>query len=189
MTKRHTDLQAYIGREIDTKPVRKIALYTGLFLLNLLLVGYFGLYKGYTSFVKKRAFYQSAQQTASQLKTNIAIVDEIEPYVLDNQGVKFIDFAIPDKGDFSSYVRDVSLLAASHGFTVESMSYSGFQVGDPRLSVSFVARGPSENIVRLIRDLEEIDRLTTVTDISVRPKSTRDPTMSLNMSLTIYKGE
>ena len=171
MNKKNRDrkvaIEAYLYREVVSKQQNIARILLVLMVLNLLVFGYFGAYKGYTAYKKKVVLRDELATVVKNLETNVAVVNDIEPYVSENSGLDYLNVAIPGDDTLSLYLEELSLLAADNGYELDAFRVTPVDAVTKQIDITLF--GSLTRYSDFLRELEYLDRLTIIKAIKVNP--------------------
>lgn len=154
-------LQSVYSREIGTRPKKKAMLYFLIFVANFILFGFFGVYRGYISYDKKRALLNEYYEILTNLEKNIEQINVLEPYLADNEAIDFINKAVPLGPRSQDYLEEFVKVTSKNGYTVVRFVVVDYKNGDT-VSIEVNLLGDHSKSAKLIEDLEALTRLTTI---------------------------
>lgn len=170
-------LNSLYKREIESKPKKRFHLVFGLFLINLLLFGYFGVFVGLKSLVKKADLKKEYKVAISNMKDNTDKVDLLGSFLETDVKVVFVNKAIADDKDIQNYLESFVEASSKKGFIVKKFNVDNTR-SDNSISISAVLEGNTAKTSDLLFAIEHLDRLTTVTDTKVVISKTDTPLLS-----------
>lgn len=183
------DIKSWFRRELGSKPENQSLVYIVIVVLNLLVFGFYGSFKGYRSYKEKKSLITEYEITIQNLEENIDDVNKYAPYLNDNSGVSAINKAIPINPDNAAFLRDISKAFARNGFFLDNVSLSD---RSPTTLIKGTARGRGliRDVPELVQDLEDLDRIVNITGIRIVPETSTDTIrMNVLLGFEIYKLE
>lgn len=179
-------------REFETHPRKKMVLFFVLFVFNLILVGFFGIIRGYGSIREKQALKRQYKEVSLNLAKNIKKADALEPFVTDNKAVDYVNYAIPSEPETQIFLEEFVQVASKSGFVVDSFKASRV-TGENELEISIKLHGDGARIVDLVESSERMKRLTSVSRIDVTSSDTESTALSglvkVDLVVVVYKVE
>ncbi len=169
---------AFYEREVESKPNRKLAIFSAFLVLNIVLFGYFGVFKGYQAISAKRQLIKEYGEISKNLARNLDRATILEPYLDKNRGVEFVREAIPVGGNEHAYLETLVFVAGEQGFVVKSVNFTGGEEGVYELDIQLV--GDEQKLADLFTAIEKTKRTNKIVSISTT-KDLRDlDTVSVN---------
>ncbi len=186
-------LRSSYRREGASHPNRKLKLFLIIFLFNIIVFGYFGVFRGVTSIVRKRELIEQYVEMNRNLEANFATVQLLEPFVKGGKGAFFVHDAITDEPQTVEYLEELVKQTGRQGFILEKFSVKRelLSEGEIEIRVSFL--GNENRSFDLLNAIESFDRLTKVETVSIdyghQRKDLSSGTVNVKMKLNIYKVE
>lgn len=183
--RKRNKIEAYVQREFASKAIRLSQAYFIITLFNLVVFGYFGLYRGIKLYNEKRNFLELLDSTETNMIKNIETIDIARPYVTDNAGVKRINNAIPDYNSDSEYLRQlVDAFSSSNFGLTRFVSSPGNNSSE--IFVNLNGTGSERGLSLLLDSLQTLPRFTRITDIQIQASSTSPGMVNVRINAKIY---
>lgn len=170
-------LNSFYKRELESKPKKRFRIILSLFLINLILFGYFGIYVGINSSSKKADLKQEYKVAIQNMKKNTDTVLLLEPLLQKNAGVEVINTAISDDKDIQDYLESFIKISAEQQFVIEKFDVdSSYNNGE--ILIRTTTTGTITKIPDFLFAIENLERLTLIEDVTIKSDVDADPFFS-----------
>lgn len=178
-------IESYIAREIDSKPQNQAIILLVLFVVNLSVFGFFGIFKGYRSFSEKRNVLVEYKTVETNLRSNLDVIEKFEPYIKGNRGLEFLDIAVPSSPSNSDFLQELARVCSRNGFILDRGNFSEpNELGNQLVIVNLSGR--IEDLPDLLQDMEAMTRIISISKVSASPtKSTDSSEQRINVEFEI----
>jgi Tfp pilus assembly protein PilO len=168
MSKDQQYFTSVIKRELASKPENQALAFAVLFVLNLIIFGYFGVYKGVKSYRQKSSQLSEYTTAIENLEMNKKVLVDFEPYIQNNPGVEAISKAVPVDPTNSEFLREFSSTFVTNGFALERVTVNPV-AGADKIKITSEDQGTISEFADLIQDLESMERFISIKGVRVKP--------------------
>lgn len=182
-------LKNFYTREISSNAENKFRFSFLYFTGVLVIVLYFSFAIGIPTVKAKFSIVTKINTIAQNLKQNIKSVNALLPYLGVNDQTEFLAHAIPVESYPNIFLREFVLIASSNGFDVVNLNISKSTEGNlVTQNVSVRLQGSIINLPKLIKQIEDMKRFTSIKSISASSSKADlgSGIYLVNISLEIY---
>ncbi len=172
-------------REINTKPQNKLTLFILLFILNVVTFSYPIIYKGYQSVVEKNAKILEYNQVNRDLESNLEKVSSYRNYMNSKEAqIATLNRAIPSHLESAEFLMLLTDAASPYGYLVEKLQVDNSNPNEVIINIDML--GPSSTASSVIKDVENLSRLTIIDDVKVKPSNDALGVLEITFKVRIF---
>lgn len=177
-------------KNVRTQMQRKEVLVSTNIILTLLTISFFAVFAIRPTALTISKLWREIKDkktVETQLEMKISDLAETQSALaLLKEDLVLLDNAIPPNMDFSRFARTIEYLASTHGLLITSNSYSNIELwlSAERASASATEikthsfllklRGSFSDIRSFIAELEQLNRLISITSVSIQPAKNQE---------------
>ncbi|MFZ5424492.1 MAG: type 4a pilus biogenesis protein PilO [Patescibacteria group bacterium] len=177
-----SDLELTYTREIELQPKKHVGFFSVLTFTIFIIFGISGFRPSILALAQKNKFKEELQDIKLALDNKITDLSLAEKDLKEAETyLPILDKVIPSEPKTDEYLKDLVRIAARNGFIVRNFQPLGQTPEEVEVNIEF--SGEVFKLDKLIKEMEDMDRLITVKEVKVNNDNVRS---NVKMKIEIY---
>ena len=198
MKEKNVDTAEYIKIIKESPEKKKSYLFFGFSIFAMIILIIFAIRPTILTITRINKEIKEKTTVNSLLDKKISTLSELDKqYAESRKDLNNLELIFPADGNFSLFMSNIDAIVARNGFALMSINFDdykgeSFSLGTKILvptSVRLSIRGKDNNVVNLLKDLEDLPMYPVVEGVSYSTQKDKDGLSSFSINLRIYNIE